>query len=238
MGKQKVSKSQIIAAALLVGFDNISDFELDLFIEMFLKSNPNYELSKNYITDIAKFISIKDGKISLWEKDATNELKDIAGIVMIFFDNFDYEEFLIRKIWKLGCYTENNVNKLFSKVEQENLKKLKNDGYINMTYSEDIPHNDYKKYVFSTKGYAKYFKLVYEEEFREFTNKLMSLGYDVSLLDDYLMTINYTNLERETELADITMLGKILDIDALDEFCSYYDRAKYVDEATAACFKK
>ena len=229
MEKKKLKRSQIIAAALVEGFNSISESQIDLFIEMFLMLNKNNEAESDYITSLGKYISINDDKISLWDKDSTDELKAIAGDATLFFDNFDYEEFLIRKIKENGSYKEADINEYFNKKEQENLKKLKENGYLDFYFDDNIPYQDDRKFKLSRKGNAKYFKIVYQEEFNNFINELYQLGYNTDLIDDYLMSINYDRIEEISELEGMWH-SIILDKERFCEFCNHHDISKYADE--------
>ena len=227
MVKTNLDMEQIIAGALLLGSENVSKVDITLLAEDFLKKNPGYNLKELELDYLSKYVKIENGKISLKdnyvlglyipENDSTLEkrLEQIAGACIIkYLNNFDMEEFLLRKIEYYSVIHEDGIENLLCKKQQEKLKKLDDKGYLTTYWIEDAIYDDTKVTTLSQYGRLKLFKIDNSEDISRFVEELKSLRYDVSLLDDFL-------LKQDLELP----IWNILNIENLEQFCNDYDRA-------------
>lgn len=235
MVKTSLKMEQIIAGALLLGFDRFYSADITLLAKDFLKKNPGYELKNldwEYIHTgyefqyfdlqcICKFINIKYGEITLKDgltmkssetengSDLEKILDQIVGDhIRIYINNLDIEAFVLRKI-NIHEFSEWDIERLFCDKQQEIMDILYEKGYLTRFWE-----NDCKITKLSNRGKVKLFKIDYAEELTRFTEKLKSMSYDVNLLDDFL-------LKQDLELP----VWDILNIESLEQFCNDYDRA-------------
>ena len=227
MVKTKLEMEQIIAGALLLNFDNISNVDISLLAEDFLKRNPNYSLDAKNSGYINKYIKIQNGQISL--KDGLNvdsyipenesnlrkRLEQIAGTrIRKYLETFNIEEFMLRKIKHYSRLQVDIIDSLLCKKQQEELDKLDDKGYLTTFWEAEAIYDDTKVITLSDYGKIKLFKINYTEELERFIEELKSLRYDIDLLDDFL-------LKQDLELP----VWSILNIENLEQFCNDYDRA-------------
>lgn len=254
MIKKSLTMEQIIAGALLLGFDRLYSPDITLLAKDFLKKNSGYELKDldwEYIytgyelidfdlEHIHKYIKSKDGKITLKDgltmKSYITEsssnldeiLNQIAGTqIRKYINDLDIEEFVLRKINNHEL-SEYDFEGLFCDKQQETIDPLYEKGYLTRYWE-----NDCKVTKLSKRGKLRLFKIDYAEELTKFTEKLKSMGYDVNLLDDFL-------LKQDLELS----VWDVLNIENLEQFCNDYDRAIAEPNASGVyskrleCFKK
>lgn len=137
------------------------------------------------------------------------------------------DQVLLRKIDVCGPLRLSSFVSSLSVAEKEKLEEFKNNGYVSITYNDDIPHDDYEEISLSKKGEVALFKLNNSEAITSFINKLRALRYDVSLLDDFLM--------KQDLSWDASVL---LSIDALNKFCLDYDRCNLEEGASSLYFTR
>lgn len=240
MPKTKLDTEQIIVAALLLGFEKISSLDISLLIEDFLRKNPEYEICEKgsmhineYITSKYDWISLKEGldmNSYIQKNDSTlrKRLEQIAGkTIRKYLETFDMEEFVLRKINHHPELSEDDIERLYCKVQQEEMKKLEEKGYLTTYWEGDYIYDDSKIIALSDYGNVRLFKVNNEKELQRFTEELKSLRYDISLLDDFLLT------------QDLTLpVWSILNTENLEQFCKDYDRAPLEYGTTNVCFEK
>ena len=240
MVKTKLEMEQIIAGALLLNFDNISNVDISLLAEDFLKKNPNYSLDAENSDYINKYIKTQNGQISL--KDGLNmdsyipenesnlrkRLEQIAGArIRKYLETFNIEEFMLRKIKHYSRLQVDIIDSLLCKKQQEELEKLDDKGYLTTFWEEDAIYDDTKVIALSDYGKIKLFKIDYAEELGRFIEELKSLRYDINLLDDFL-------LKQDLELP----VWSVLNIENLEQFCNDYDRAITEPGASGVYFER
>lgn len=139
----KLKIVRIIAEALLLDFENISNMDIKLLAKSFLEKNPHYEFDSSSSVDILKYIRIENDKISL--KDGLNldsyiiedkmklrtKLQEIAGdIVINHFQDFDLNKFILKKIYCYSSIKSTKIKDMFCKKEQPKLIELVKNGYV------------------------------------------------------------------------------------------------------------
>lgn len=240
MKKTILDTEQMIAAALLLNFDNISSIDISLLIEDFLRKNPGYEFSDVNSEYLNKYIKSENNKISLKNElnmdsyipentsNLQTRLQQIAGThIRKYLKNFDMEEFMLRKIKYYSGIEVDSFDRLLCKKQQEELNKLDDKGYLTAYWKEDSIYDDYKVIDLSDYGRLRLFKLDYPIELQRFIEELKSLRYDTSILDDFL-------LKQDLQLP----IWKILNTKNLEEFCNEYDRANLEPGVSKVCFKR
>ena len=218
---------QIIAGALLLGFDNISKVDLKLLYEDFLNKNPNYSFDAEETGYINRYIKTENDKIVLKdgltldsylpEEESTLRvrLEQMARAgVRRYIETFNMEEYLLRKIKHYTSIEVDNIDNFLCEKEQEELAKLDEKGYTTSYWEEDCVYDDTKVIALSDYGKVQLFKIDRADEVEKFKEKLRTLRYDVNVLDDFL-------LKQDLELGAFT----ILNIVNFRYFCSAYDRA-------------
>jgi hypothetical protein len=226
MAKTILYTEQLVAGALLK-FDRVSSLDIFLLAKSFLKRNPDYELSDMKLDYLKDYVEVEEGKISLKnglnldsyvpqnESNLRKRLEQIAGAcIRKYFQEFDIEEFMIRKIEHYSGIREDDMDSIFCKTQQEELKKLDEKGYLTTTWQDEAIYDDYRETRLSDFGKLRLFKIDNVEEIRRFIEILKSMRYDTSLLDDFLIK------------QDLDMpVWSVLDLVKLEEFCNCYDRA-------------
>lgn len=239
MVKTKLMMEQLVAGALL-SFEKISSVDISLLVKDFARKYPDYEfvdLNWNYLKDLVAFdddnISLKDGSdlnsyVSANESKLKKRLEEIAGSrVRKYFQELDLEEFMLRKIAYYSSIKEDNLDNLFCNSQQEMLKKLNDKHYLSTIWNDDTLWDDYREIRLSNLGKLRLFKIDYAKEIKEFVERLKSMRYDVSLLDDFLIK------------QDLDMpVGAILSLEKLKSFCNCYDRAMTEDGVSEINFMK
>lgn len=226
MAKIILHTEQLVAGALL-NFDRVSSLDITLLAKDFLKRYPDYELSDMKLDYLKDYVEVEEGKISLKnglnldsyvpqnESNLRKRLEQIAGAcIRKYFQEFDIEEFMLRKIEHHSGVREDSIDSVFCKIQQEELKKLEEKGYLTTTWQDDAIYDDYRETRLSDFGKLRLFKIDNVEEIRRFIEILKSMRYDTSLLDDFLIK------------QDLDMpVWSVLDLVKLEEFCNRYDRA-------------
>ncbi len=209
MAKTILHTEQLVAGALLQ-FDDISSLDIFLLTQDFLKRNPNYQLNSLKLDYLKNYIKITDGKISLKdgitvesyisENKSTLEkrLEQIAGTcVNKYFQYFDIEEFMLRKIEYYGSIKEESIDNIFSKTQQKELKKLAKKGYITTTLQDEVIYNEIR---LTDLGKLKFDKLCTD--------------HNNEITIDYTSLTNFTRLESDKKTI-LTEDGKKLMQDML-----------------------
>lgn len=240
MVKTKLNMEQIVAAALLLNFENISSVDITLLAEDFLRKNPNYELNAEDLGYINKYIKSENGKISLKdgldmssyipenESSLRKRLEQIAGArIRKYLETFDIEEFILRKIKRYSSIREDSIDSIFCKIQATTLKTLDDKGCLTTVWNNDVIYDDYRETRLSQYGNLRLFKIDYAKELARFIEELKSLRYDISILDDYLIM---QNLELP--------VWTILDVAKIDEFCNNYDRSSIEPGAASVYFER
>lgn len=224
MEKTIINLENIIAASLLK-FGRVDKTDILLIAEELLKdSSLDVEMDKIncYVESTDEVISLKDGLDM--NSFTENERLSIESIlkkaskssVTRFLDSIDIDDYVLLKMSRYSVIHLEDKDKLFSKSQVESLVRLIDEGYLWVTWNDFIPHEDYQQISLTQKGDKRVFEHVNKEELEEFKKSLNDSKYDVTLMDDFLMT---QKLNRDVHT--------ILSIDNFTRFCNDYDRALY-----------
>ena len=230
MTKKKLKMEQLIAGAILK-FGNVSSLDISLLEKDFSLKYPDTELGPIQFDDLFSYIEINNGIISLTcdlDEEFKKKLNTIAGkTVNEYFDKFDMEEYVLRKIEHIDGVKEEEISKKFGKNQKDTIEQLVEKGLLESVWVKHCVYDDYKEVRLSTKGNVKLFKLDYAKEVNRFIEMLRALRYDVTLLDDFLST------------QDLSLsVWNVLNLEKLIEFCNTYDRAINEENASQILFKK
>ncbi len=228
MTKEKVTKMQILAGALLkFGEVDISDLYI---IGNDINQTHAYEKLSNRPSNINNYIQSKNGMISLKDNLTLDSIvmpnnitlkallnQEQGEIMQEYYTNIDEEAYVLRKLAQLSGKEKQLVLNLFCSHHQEIIDGLFNKNMIAINYNEDIIHCDYPEIVLTNLGKTKLFMTDHKEEIDKFTECLHKLNYDQSLIVDYLKTQNLDNPDND-----------LFTIDSFNYFCSVYDRCPTV----------
>ena len=239
MVKTKLKTEQLVAGALL-SFESVSSTDISLLVEDFLKKNTGYDLQSLGFDSLGDFITYEDGKISLKQgltldsyvpqnnSTLRKRFEQIAGRrIREYFAGFDMEEYLLRKVEHFSSIPKENNSKEFCKTQQEQLKKLEEDGYLITAWQKEAIYDDYPVLKLTDRGRVRLFRADNEKEINSFLEIMRAMRYDTSLLDDFL-------LKQDLDLPP----WSVLDLIKLDEFCKEYDRAITEEGASTLQFSR
>jgi len=224
MANKRIYDEQLVAAGLLLEIQEINAVDISLLFQDFIKKNRDFILKESKLTKIEKYVKSDNGRIYL--KDGLSldlyiqeigtslrkELEKIAGECVIkHFENFEMEDFVLKKIEHYFSIEIDILDKFFCKNQLIAINKLNEKGYLTTDYpvgAEEL--EDYKMLKLSEYGYMKVFKINNAEELERFCEKLEYIDcYDTSVLNNYLM-------EQDLKLP----INEIFDI---VKFKQYYD---------------
>lgn len=181
-------------------------FEVDIDREntdkYFLIGNGNIVLNDNYLNNVYRSINC-----SKLEKLSVNMIER-------YFSKMDIEMFVLRKIKLLGvgCVLRDDLIHNFSVIQLHGLWNLYKNGYVEDYLYKDVIYGDYQAVKISKSGMIKLFVDENYVLVRRFYRTLINLKEDVSLLEDYLMSV-----ELEGDILEI------LDVDNYLKFCKDVD---------------
>ena len=237
MTKTLLQMEQLIAGALLC-FDNVSSLDISLLTKDFLKKYPDFQFSDMKIDYLKNYVDINDGRISLKEglslesyipkNESTlrERLEQIAGArIREYLETFEIEEFMLRKFEHYSGIREDDIENVFCRKQQEQLKQLYEKEYLTTVWKDDAIYDDYRETRLSDFGKLRLFKIDNEEEIKRFKEILKSMRYDINLLDDFL-------IKQDLDLP----VWSVLDLVKLDRFCMDYDRARTEEGASSINF--
>lgn len=186
---------QIVAGALLY-FENISSLDISLLVEDFKKTYPDFELKDLSLNHLGKYVELNHNKLSLKKglilnSDFKKNIKQIAGKnVMTYFQTFDFEKFILKKVEKLSRVRMDELDTIFCDLQLKELQKLDGKGYLTITLSNDIINDDDREIKLSNYGKVALFKKMYDNELKVLIAELNSRGCDLNFVDQFLLTQN------------------------------------------------
>ena len=198
-------KVKQLVAGLLVKFSEFDSYDLGLLM---------YELSKNSEVDMEDFdignlkdyIKITDEVVSLNDRITFNTLVNNYGIklkrkieimqgreVKGYLDNISTEEFVLRKIKYLSDIAVDEKDIYFHSKQKNVLKDLLDYGYLTVVWNDEIDKNNYQVIKITQKARLALFVIDNEKELKRFQRELISLNYDYTLINSYLMSEDLDN---------------------------------------------
>lgn len=221
--ENKVMFDRLVAGTILK-FGKVDSADITLIVKD-IDSVFEVDIDKE---DISKYFVMRNGNILLNEdyvnyiyKNINNFLLEKMSVNMIarYFDNLDIENFVLRKInlLGLGYIPKDDLIHNFSVIQLHALKNLYEKGYVLDYLHKDLIYGDYCAVKISKIGIIKLFVDDNYMMVNRFYKTLIDLKIDVSMLDNYLMSVNLN-----VDIMDI------LDTDNYLDFCENYD--KKIDE--------
>ncbi len=211
---------QIVAGALLY-FENISSLDISLLVEDFKKNFPDYELKDLSLNHIDKYVELNHEKLSLKKGvflnlDLKKNIEQIAGKdVVTYFQTFDFEKFILKKLEKLSGVRIDEIDTIFCNFQLKELQKLDSKGYLTITLSDDIINDDDREIKLSDHGKVALFKKIHDNELNVLIAELNSRGCDLSFVDQFLLT------------QDLRLpVGEILTVNNIDAYLNNCDIEK------------
>ena len=219
-----IKKGQIIAGAILLGFDWIDEDSIKMLADSFIKDNPEYNYLDYNAKEYLKYLSHQGNKYILVRKqyeeggyikpDAAVELDNLVGPeITEFYQNLNIEKFVLLKLWNIVSYSSQNEDLLFSKFEQEYLRKLKEKGCLEITADETSLTGE-SQVTISKRGGLELFKYLHPDDLDRFKDELKIKRINTDILDDFL--IEQEILIHSTILEDV---GDVLTVERLEEYC-------------------
>lgn len=214
MEKVKVSFENILAGLILrFGKANVTDIKViqdDLFNRYGVLMSPfalDYHGISNSIMKFGDNYYALEGAKALLEEKQGEFMKS-------YLESINVEDLVLLKINELGAVSEHVVSNVFSEEQEKTISKLVDDLKVVYVWNNDIPYDDYQEVQLTFLGRARVFELQYKEQVDEFRQLLLSEGYDVGLIPDFLRTQDF-----DKDVYDILNLDNFL------YFCNKYDRA-------------
>jgi len=137
-------------------------------------------------------------------------------IVAEYINQIDLEEFVLRKIVTFKRDVEYVKN--YNKMQQETLVRLMENGSLIIVENED----NSQKFELTQKGKVYLYKKDYFKPVNKFYKHIWSIGYDVSILDAFLMIQDLDQFPRE-----------VLNLDDFIEFAVGYNKALTLNKKNA-----
>lgn len=223
--KEKVAFDQLVAG-LVLKFGKFDGVDLRILIDGI---SDTVDIVLDGCEDMSRYFITGDGSIVLNQEYVSKVYKTLndktldriqGGIVREYLDNLDLSEFVLRKIDLLGsCCVATKMMLIdnFSIIQLFEMKRLCNNGYVTEYWHETSSiYDDYNTIKVTQEGKSYLYLIDNEEEVSLFSEKLKSLGYDIKLIDDFLL------------LQDLSKHpGDILTIENFLDFCNNNDRSPY-----------
>lgn len=226
---------QIIAGAIVKGFDRLDDKTISMLVTEFKREHKDYVYKRDFLPEWDCYLDYQEEKFYL-RRDLKHDdkmivkskLKELAGLdVSKFYDELNVHGFVLNKIYeKGGSYHIGIEENIFSNFEQEYVDEMYEWGYFSVDYDEyEVEDNC----VFlSQYGKLALFKYLYKEELERFKKELKSRRINEQILDDYLLSEDLSE----------THIWSILNVDKLKQYCNEYDRALPENGASEVYFNK
>lgn len=192
-------KIKQLVSGLLLKFNEFDSYDLGLLM---------YELSKNYEVDMKDFeiaslkdyIKVNDEVVSLNDKITFDTQINNYGIklrrklevmqgrdVKGYLDNISTEEFVLRKIKYLNDVSVLETDEYLRLKDQNVLEGLFEYGYLTTVWNDDVNEDNYQVIKLTQKAKLSLFIIDNIKEINRFKKELISLNYDYTLIDNYLM---------------------------------------------------
>lgn len=192
-------KIKQLVSGLLLKFNEFDSYDLGLLM---------YELSKNYEVDMKDFeigslkdyIKVNDEVVSLNDKITFDTQINNYGIklrrklevmqgrdVKGYLDNISTEEFVLRKIKYLNDVSVLETDEYLRLKDQNVLEGLFEYGYLTTVWNDDVNEDNYQIIKLTQKAKLSLFIIDNIKEINRFKKELISLNYDYTLIDNYLM---------------------------------------------------
>ena len=198
--ERKIIYFEQLIAGLLLKFKKIDNLALKIIGEEISKINfvsfsYNDDFIKVYIEETSFGHKIKDeyldenGNI---RSDVITILERYSdSVVSEYLSNLSVEDLVIKRVLDLEILTPADINFRLSELEQEAINTLVSNGYLFNILGDNVTNQDYKEIVLSSTGKMRAFELTFSEYVEEFRKIVASSGYDVSLVDEFLIAQDY-----------------------------------------------
>ena len=215
MKKLDVSFENLLAGLILrFGKANEIDIKVvqkDLFNKYGVLMSPfaiDYHCISNYI------MKVRDNYYPLSD-EAKIVLREKQGKFMeSYLEALNVEDFVLLKLAEYGNIPEYMFGTILGDEQEKAVSKLVEDFKGVYVWNDDVAHEDYQEIQLTSLGRARVFELQYGEQVQEFKELLVSSGYDVSLMVDFLRVQDFSR-----DVYDILNLDNFL------LYCNTYDRA-------------
>lgn len=207
-----------LIAGLLLKFKRVNNLTLKIIGEdIGKKKNVSFNYRdtsiKQYINETSIEHSVKqeyldkDGNLCLEVRNILDSYTD--KFVKDYLDNIELVDLIIKKVADLEILTPADVLNQ-SEIEQACIREMIDAGYLINLLSENTT-GKYVEVVLSKLGKKRAFELIFPDCVVEFRKLISSSGYDVSLVDEFMIEQDFSK--------------GIYEILNLDSFLSYCDNA-------------
>lgn len=166
---------QIIAGAIVKGFDRLDDKTISMLVTEFKREHKDYVYKRDFLPEWDCYLDYQEEKFYL-RRDLKHDdkmivkskLKELAGLdVSKFYDELNVHRFVLNKIYeKGGSYHIGIEENIFSNFEQEYVDEMYEWGYFSVDYDEyEVEDN---RVFLSQYGKLALFKYLYKEELERF----------------------------------------------------------------------
>lgn len=198
--ERKIIYFEQLIAGLLLKFKKIDNLALKIIGEEISKINfvsfsYNDDFIKTYIEETTFGHKIKDEYL-----DETGNIRSdvitileryIDSVVSEYLSNLSVEDLVIKKVLDMEILTPADISFKFSGEEQVAIRELVDNGYLVNILENDIDNKEYMEIVLSSVGKKRAFELTFPEYVEEFKRVIASSGYDVTLVDEFLIAQDY-----------------------------------------------
>lgn len=233
--KEKTTILEQLIIGALIKFKRLNVSDISVLIEM-LKTKTGIDIKEEEVEGLKNYTNSKGGTLRLEEvlnlKSLTNypdnyaklqTLSKMQGdVIEEFFLALDIEEFVLRKVQFLNRFPTESTERFFNEIQQKELNKLYDKGYLEVVWNDDVIYDDYRETRLSHSGLQWLFKIDNTQELLVFKDELKISGYDVNLVDDFL---------RSQDLSQ--PVPSILNLENFNMFCHIHDRCPYALEESS-----
>ena len=132
----------------------------------------------------------KDGNILPNVRTILEEYSD--SVVTEYLNNLNVEDLVIKKVLDMEILTPADISQKCSEEEQSSIRELVNTGYLLNIWDDEVTNREYMQIVLSPTGKVRAFELTFPDYVKEFRNVVASSGYDVTLVDEFLVVQDYS----------------------------------------------
>lgn len=214
--KEIIYFEQLIAG-LLLKFKRIDNLTLKIISDEISKIKIvnltyNDDIIKSYVEETAYGHEIKKeylddtGNILSYVSDIFESYVD--SVVKEYLNKLNVEDLVMRKVLDLEVVTPADISFRFNEEEQVAMRNLVSKGYLVNLWDDEITNKEYMQIVLGEAGRKRAFELTFSEYVEEFKKIVAASGYDVSLVEEFLIAQDYNR-----------GVFEILNLDSFLDYC-------------------
>lgn len=227
MERMKITMENLLAG-LLCKFGEVDLIDVDIVVDYCICNDIVVKRSTDDMNGLAEFVEKTSYGYLVKDDEVRRALDEKQGeLVRSFLEAINVEDMALKRALILGVVPVAEVADKFNKLEVEAVDGLVQKGLLRISWNDDVPHEDYEVICLTKLGEKRLFELECFRFVEEFRQLLQSSGYDVGLMDDFLVVQDFTK-----GVYDILNLDNFLD------FCNTYDRAAMGDGISTVNYRR